>query len=257
METIKIKIVSKEKETEELRKCSCCYSTQLLKYFKINRKGKHNKTCLKCSERTKKSYEKYKCPHNRQRSRCKECGGGGICSHNKVRNRCKECGGSSICIHNRQRQTCKECGGSGICSHNKRRSVCKDCDGGSICIHKTERRRCKDCDPNGHLTGLVRTSVNNNLKSNKSKHSIEYLGCDIKTFKKHIEKSFKEGMTWENIGEWEIDHITPMKYREDPNEVITLEMTIERLHYKNTQALWRVENASKGNRYCGDFLEKF
>ena len=239
MEKIKIKIVSKEKETEELRKCSGCRSTQLLKYFKINRKGKHYKTCLKCSERTKKNYEKYKCEHGKQKNICKECGGVGICKHGKKRTLCKECNGGSICKHNRERR------------------YCKDCNGVGVCIHRRVRRRCKDCDPNGHLTSVVRRSVNYNLKSNKSKHTVEYLGCDIETFKKHIEKSFKQGMTWENIGEWEIDHITPMKYREYPEEVITLEMTIERLHYTNTQALWRVENASKGNRYCGDFREKF
>ncbi len=257
METIKIKIVSKEKETEELRKCPTCHSTQLLKYFKINRKGKHNKTCLKCSERNKIKRNKNKCEHGRQRHTCKDCGGKSICIHRRRRHTCKDCGGKSICIHRRVRHRCKDCGGGSVCIHRRVRSVCKDCQGNGICIHKTERRRCKDCDPNGHLTGLVRCSVSRNLKSDKSKHSIEYLGCDIETFKKHIEKSFKKGMTWENIGEWQIDHITPMKYREDPEEVITLEMTIGRLHYTNTQALWKAENTSKGNRYCGDFLEKF
>ena len=31
------------------------------------------------------------CPHQRQRSRCKECGGAGICQHQRIRSRCKEC----------------------------------------------------------------------------------------------------------------------------------------------------------------------
>jgi hypothetical protein len=31
------------------------------------------------------------CQHNRQKSRCKECGGSQICQHNKIRNTCKEC----------------------------------------------------------------------------------------------------------------------------------------------------------------------
>ena len=31
--------------------------------------------------------------------------------------------------------------------------------------------------------------------------STEYLGCDIDTFKAHIESQFKEGMTWESHGE--------------------------------------------------------
>ncbi|ARF12360.1 hypothetical protein Klosneuvirus_5_30 [Klosneuvirus KNV1] len=36
-----------------LRKCSCCKSEKLLKYFKVNVKGEYNKTCLQCSERRK------------------------------------------------------------------------------------------------------------------------------------------------------------------------------------------------------------
>lgn len=31
------------------------------------------------------------CEHNKQRSRCKECGGGSICEHGKRRSQCKEC----------------------------------------------------------------------------------------------------------------------------------------------------------------------
>ena len=70
------------------------------------------------------------CPHGRQRSRCKECGGGGICEHGRQRYSCKECGGSGLCEHGRQRSKCKECGGSGICEHGRRRYRCKDCGGG-------------------------------------------------------------------------------------------------------------------------------
>jgi hypothetical protein len=49
------------------------------------------------------------CPHQRQRSRCKECGGAGICQHQRIRSTCKECGGASICQHQRIRSRCKEC----------------------------------------------------------------------------------------------------------------------------------------------------
>ena len=67
------------------------------------------------------------CPHGRQRSRCKECGGGSICEHGRIRSQCKECGGASICEHGRQRNICKECGGSQICEHGRRRTQCKEC----------------------------------------------------------------------------------------------------------------------------------
>uniref|UniRef100_A0A0G4FTR7 Uncharacterized protein n=1 Tax=Chromera velia CCMP2878 TaxID=1169474 RepID=A0A0G4FTR7_9ALVE len=66
------------------------------------------------------------CPHGRQRSRCKDCGGKGICEHGRHRFSCKECGGASICEHGRRRTYCKECGGNGICEHGRQRSQCKD-----------------------------------------------------------------------------------------------------------------------------------
>ena len=49
--------------------------------------------------------------HGRQRSVCKECGGGSICEHGRVRSTCRDCGGASICEHGRRRGYCKECGG--------------------------------------------------------------------------------------------------------------------------------------------------
>jgi hypothetical protein len=100
-----------------------------------------------------------KCPHNRQRSQCKECGGAGICEHNRERSKCKQYGGASICEHNhrrikckqcickhnRQRSVCKQCGGASICEHNRQRSKCKPCGGASICEHNRRRSQCKQC----------------------------------------------------------------------------------------------------------------
>jgi hypothetical protein len=49
------------------------------------------------------------CPHQRERSKCNECGGAGICQLQRQRSRCKECGGASIFQHQRGRSQCKEC----------------------------------------------------------------------------------------------------------------------------------------------------
>jgi IS30 family transposase len=62
----------------------------------------------------------------------------------------------------------------------------------------------------------------------------------------HIEKQFKEGMSWDNYGEWEIDHIVPLKYQNP-----TLEQLVERFHYTNLQPLWATENRSKSNKFIG------
>lgn len=50
-------------------------------------------------------------------------------------------------------------------------------------------------------------------------------------------------MTWENHGEWHIDHIKPLT----PKNPIPLDELIRRLHYTNLQPLWAHENISKGN----------
>lgn len=71
------------------------------------------------------------------------------------------------------------------------------------------------------------------------------LGYTSKQLRYHIECQFKPGMSWDNYGEWEIDHKIPMKWYfengvNDPKVVNALE---------NLQPLWKSENRSKGGRY--------
>lgn len=99
-----------------------------------------------------------KCPHNRQKSICKECGGSGICSHNKRKSRCKDCGGSEFCLHNKRKNQCKDCGGSQICIHNKQKGHCKDCGGVSYCSHNKQKAQCKECSGSAICTHGKRKS---------------------------------------------------------------------------------------------------
>lgn len=247
---------------EQTIKCTRCKVTLPDTAFTKKRCGNYQKRCKQCNARCTKGSKN--CPHKKRRSRCKQCGGVGICKHSKVRNacttckggsvcehsrvrsQCKECKGGSVCEHSRQRSTCKDCGGSQICKHKKIRSICKKCKGGGICQHDKRRQRCIICDPVGHLKSVVRVRVGNALRGKKNKKSIEYLGCSIEEFKKHISSQFKEDMNWSNYGEWEIDHIVPIKYQNP-----SIDQVIERLHWSNTQPLWATDNASKGNRYIG------
>jgi hypothetical protein len=45
------------------------------------------------------------------------------------------------------------------------------------------------------------------LGTKKDDHTIDILGYSAIQLKEHIEKQFTKGMTWENHGEWHIDHI--------------------------------------------------
>ena len=63
--------------------------------------------------------------------------------------------------------------------------------------------------------------------------------------KNHIEKQFKDGMMWENYGEWQIDHIIPksfFKYKSISDVEFKMCWRLE-----NLQPLWREENLSKKN----------
>ena len=86
------------------------------------------------------------------------------------------------------------------------------------------------------------------LRSDKELSSLDYLGCDIATFRAHLESKFKKNMSWNNYGDWHIDHRVPLQYKLD-EKTPTLEEVVRRLHYINTQPLWAIVNIAKGNRY--------
>ncbi len=79
---------------------------------------------------------------------------------------------------------------------------------------------------------------------NKSKSTIELLGCTGIELANHLEKQFQEGMTHDNYGEWHIDHIKPIASFDlsDPKEAEKC------FHYTNLQPLWAADNLSKGHR---------
>ena len=95
------------------------------------------------------------------------------------------------------------------------------------------------------LICLARTRIWQSFKNNgftKSSKTYKLLGCTFEEFKEHLEKQFKDGMSWENQGEWHLDHIHPISLAESEEEIIKLN------HYTNFQPLWAEENIRKGNR---------
>jgi len=97
---------------------------------------------------------------------------------------------------------------------------------------------------------LLRDRVQKALKkytNKKEKHTLEYLGCTLGELRVHLEKQFKDGMTWENQGKWHIDHIRPCASFD-----LSKEDDISKcFHYTNMQPLWGVDNMEKGAKYDG------
>lgn len=79
-------------------------------------------------------------------------------------------------------------------------------------------------------------------KWKKTTKFYDYIGCSQLELKTHLEGQFKENMTWQNYGEWEIDHIIPLSSAKTPEEMYKL------CHYSNLQPLWAIDNLSKSNK---------
>lgn len=89
----------------------------------------------------------------------------------------------------------------------------------------------------------IREAINNKSINYKWKKEIGY---GIKELKNHLEKQFKEGMSWENYGEWHIDHILPVSkfnFKSPKDEDFKRCWAL-----KNLQPLWKEENIKKGNK---------
>lgn len=81
----------------------------------------------------------------------------------------------------------------------------------------------------------------------KPKRTIELIGCSIEQLKQHLESQFTSGMSWENYGEWHIDHIRPCSSFDLLNE----EEMKKCFNYMNLQPLWAEENLHKSDKYEG------
>lgn len=80
----------------------------------------------------------------------------------------------------------------------------------------------------------------------KSKGTSEILGESFEVVKKHIERQFQKGMTWENHGvgidKWNIDHKIPLSSAKTEQDLLIL------CHYTNLQPLWAKDNLRKYNK---------
>lgn len=109
-------------------------------------------------------------------------------------------------------------------------------------------RRKRDTDTNYRLNWLLRSRILSAIKKqlgDKAYKTIELLGCSIQVVREHIERQFRDGMTWKNHGKvWEIDHIQP---------VSSFDLTMPKeqkkaFNYKNLQPLIKKENRLKGSK---------
>lgn len=91
-----------------------------------------------------------------------------------------------------------------------------------------------------NLRNYINKAVRN-YETYKNKKLLELLGCSFLEFRQHLESTFQSGMTWDNYGKWEIDHIIPCA----AFDLTDSEQQKICFNYKNMQALWKMDNINK------------
>lgn len=111
------------------------------------------------------------------------------------------------------------------------------------CESNKKRKEQRDNDLGKRIKNRLRVRLHYLLTSTrKTKTALNLVGCSLEELREHFEKKFRLGMSWENYGKWQIDHIRPCASfaLDDPRQ------QAECFHFSNLQPLWVEENLSKG-----------
>ena len=96
----------------------------------------------------------------------------------------------------------------------------------------------------GQLSHLISVAMRTSLRYGKQRRKWESLvGYDLNRLKRHLEKQFLPGMSWENRSQWHIDHKIPISAfnYEQPTDIDFKRCWA----LKNLRPLWKHDNLVK------------
>lgn len=100
-------------------------------------------------------------------------------------------------------------------------------------------------DPSYRVRINLRNRLNAAIRVGcKAGSAVRDLGCTIEDFMSYIAAQFLPGMSWENWGEWHLDHIKPLSAFDLTNR----NQFLAACHYTNMRPLWAADNLRKGHR---------
>lgn len=182
---------------------------------------------------------------------------------NEFKNNSEKC---LECLNNKKTKKCIECDSEKdidwfpLHSNGNHRNYCEDCFlirsksqkqkykvNNKEKLKENDKRRRKNKMINDpvykakiYARNLIRKSISRMGYSKKSK-TYEILGCSYLEFKEHLESNFSEGMNWDNRELWHIDHVIPISFAENEEEIILLN------NYKNLKPMWSIDNILKSD----------
>jgi len=120
-------------------------------------------------------------------------------------------------------------------------SACRKCKNKVIAKSNKKRFETDDLFRFRVLMAGVTYSAFKKKGYSKTTQTHKLLGVDFLIAFNHIEKQFIKGMTWDNRGKWELDHIIPLASAKSKDELIKL------CHYSNLQPMWKKDNRFKSD----------
>ncbi len=201
---------------EGYKRCAnaCCNKVFPLSHFQstVNRRTKLTDKCEKCRARNKKNDKKYQAAKKENiREQKKEYR---AANKEKIREQQKEYNAAPV---NKERR------------NEKRRNRYKN-------------------DDKYKLTQLLRSRVRIALKSQNTKkntHTLQLTSCTMDFLRDYISQKFEKGMTWDNHGDWHIDHRKPCR----SFDLTKIEEQRKCFHYTNLQPLWKSDNIQKRDKF--------
>jgi hypothetical protein len=202
------------------KKCSKCEETKSFDKF-------YTRGAICCDCNNFKRREKYKNDEDHRKKLIKKASD---FKHEKVveRQKIKEEEKNKIGLENKQCNYCYEI------KHKDR--------------FRYNRLKCRDCErdePIDKFKRYIRTRIYNCLRNkNKTKHSVDYLGCSSDEYFKWI-FNYDNNCSLDNHGkEWHIDHVIPVSKFDLNNQ----EEQLLAFNWRNTMPLSSKENLSKNNK---------
>lgn len=151
---------------------------------------------------------------------------------------------------------CRECDRQCVKSYSRRLGVREKYNARKVIYNKTTKARKYRRDyenqktrtnPMFRLTRRIASAIRLSLHGNKAGRKWQKLtGYTVAELKGHLEKQFQSGMTWDNYGEWHIDHIIPISaFNFTKPEDVDFKQCWA---LENLQPLWAQENLRKSNK---------
>lgn len=258
--------------------CKTCTNERCKRYYETLSTEENNipeqKTCTRC-EKTKQitEFNKNKRMKDGHSIYCKDCSRSYENAKNKIR--------KHITIDDmRFEKTCRKCKQTlpvnmfsiNVASSDKRSYVCKECTPKpkwktpetiqqyrkNYQLKNPDKIKAKHKKQGQQLHRKLRLSQNARIKhalqnfvnGKKTKNTVQYIGCDIQFLKQWLEFQFTDGMSFDNYGEWHIDHVKPccafdLSKQEDIEQCF---------NWKNLQPLWKKDNMHKSGKVCNEII---